>query len=169
MLNSLMIAIKGMPMLNKNFIAFWLLFTVGFGINAEEMTAEHKQWLKDKFSAQHEKLIPIVAVADMFFACNQVRKIDQNNYQVKALITQLGRNELAIKLSDCLAGEPPNSDVALNFGLIGCFHEQLKDLPEADRAVKEKLVRQAIAKLSKQERQKSFTQCVTDQAIGYLK
>ena len=118
---------------------------------------------------QHEKLIPIVAVADIFFACNQVRKTDQENYQVTDLVTKISRNELAEKLSTCLQGELPNSDTALNFGLIGCFHEQLKGLPEADRKVKTKLVKQAIARLSKAERQSSFTQCVTDQAIGYLK
>lgn len=136
---------------------------------AFEMTAEHKKWLKDKFSLQHEKLIPIVAVADMFFACNQVRKTDSENHQVTDLVTKISRNELAEKLSACLNGELPNSDMALNFGLIGCFHEQLKELPEEDRKVKQKLVRQAISRLSKAERQKSFTQCVTDQAIGYLK
>ena len=136
---------------------------------AFEMAAEHKNWLKDKFSVQHEKLIPIVAVADMFFACNQARKTDKVTYQVTDLVTKVSRNDLAEKLSTCLKGELPNSDTALNFGLIGCFHEQLKELPEEDRKVKQKLVRQAIARLSKAERQKSFTQCVTDQAIGYLK
>ncbi|MEW6989916.1 hypothetical protein AADZ91_04415 [Colwelliaceae bacterium 6441] len=134
-----------------------------------EMTDEHKNWLKDKFSAQHEKLIPIVAVADMYFACNQARKVEPVNQEVKALINQLDRNVLAEKLSACLQGDLPNSDAALNFGLIGCFHEQLKELPKEDRAIKKKLVLQAIARLSKAERQKSLTQCVTDQAIGYLK
>jgi len=133
------------------------------------MTDEHKKWLKDKFSAQHEKLIPIVAVADMFFACNQERKTDEANHQVKALITQISRNDLAEKLSVCLKGELPNSETALNFGLLGCFHEQLKELPQAEREIRKKLVHQAIARLSRVERQKSFTQCVTDQAIGYLK
>ena len=160
-------------MLIKKIILFLLcsfsfLLPIG-NVLAFEMAAEHKKWLKDKFSVQHEKLIPIVAVADMFFACNQVRKTDGNDYQVTDLVTKVSRNELAEKLSACLNGEQPNSDTALNFGLIGCFHEQLKELPEEDRKVKQKLVKQAIARLSKAERQKSFTQCVTDQAIGYLK
>ncbi|GLX78819.1 hypothetical protein tinsulaeT_21590 [Thalassotalea insulae] len=148
-----------------------LALSLGWSItlSADEMTAEHQQWLKDKFSAQHEKLIPIVAVADMYFACHKAREKDQKQYQVGSLITQMDKNELALRLSDCLNGEAPNSDTALNFGLIGCFHEQLKQLPAEDRAVKQKLVRQAIAKLSKPERQQSFTQCVTDQAVGYLK
>jgi hypothetical protein len=150
--------------------AFLFMSFYSFGQDSKStMTDEHKKWLKDKFSAQHEKLIPIVAVADMFFACNQVRKIDEANHEVKVLITQISRNDLAEKLSICLKGELPNSETALNFGLLGCFHEQLKELPQAERAVRKKLVHQAIAKLSKVERQKSFTQCVTDQAIGYLK
>ncbi len=138
-------------------------------LSAAELTKEHEQWLKNKFRTQHEKLIPIVAVADMYFACHQARKTDEQPHQVESLITEMDKNELALRLSDCLNGDAPNSDTALNFGLIGCFHEQLKELPEQDRQVKQKLVRQAIAKLSKPERQKSFTQCVTDQAIGYLK
>ncbi|MCO4798877.1 MAG: hypothetical protein KC484_06660 [Colwelliaceae bacterium] len=157
-------------MLQKNIVAIlcFVLF-INENVLANEMSDEHKKWLKDKFSAQHDKLIPIVAVADMLFACNQERKTDNAKHQIKTLITQITRNELAKKLDNCLQGDLPNSDVALNYGLIGCFHEQLKELPEADRKVKEKLVRQAIARLSKSERQKSFTQCVTDQAIGYLK
>ena len=156
-------------MLPKNIVLLFSLICLVANASASEMTAEHEKWLKDKFSLQHEKLIPIVAVADIFFACNQVRKTDQENYQVTDLVTKISRNELAEKLSTCLQGELPNSDTALNFGLIGCFHEQLKGLPEADRKVKTKLVKQAIARLSKAERQSSFTQCVTDQAIGYLK
>ncbi|WP_241242411.1 hypothetical protein [Thalassotalea sp. G2M2-11] len=145
------------------------LLCVGMPLKAEEIAPEHQQWLKDKFSQQHEKLIPVVAVADMFFACNQARKFDKENYTVRALVTEMDRNELALKLSDCLKGESPKSDTALNFGLIGCFHEQLQGLPQEEFELKQKLVRQAIAKLSKVERQKSFTQCVTDQAIAYLK
>jgi len=156
-------------MLIKNVFLFLSLLMIACCSLASEMTSEHKQWLRDKFSLQHEELIPIVAVADMFFACNQVRKTDKGNYQVTELMTKISKNELAEKLSACLNGESPKSETALNFGLIGCFHEQLKELPEEDRKVKQKLVRQAIKRLSKVERQKSFTQCVTDQAIGYLK
>ncbi|MDO6445517.1 hypothetical protein Q4493_06955 [Colwellia sp. 1_MG-2023] len=156
-------------MLSKNIVFLLSFFCLVVNAAASEMTAEHKKWLKDKFSMQHEKLIPIVAVADIFFACNQVRKTDNVNYQVAELVTKVTRDDLAEKLSTCLQGELPNSETALNFGLIGCFHEQLKDLPEADRKVKTKLVKQAISRLSKEERQSSFTQCVTDQAIGYLK
>ncbi len=151
----------------KGLVGCILLMSVS--ANASELSKSQEDWLKKTFSDQHEKLLPVVAVADMFFACNQQRKTDDLDYQVKTLITKMDRNELAQKLRHCLQGELPTSDTALNFGLIGCFHEQLQHLPEDDRKIKQKLVRQAIAKLSKAERQKSFTQCVTDQAIGYLK
>jgi hypothetical protein len=129
----------------------------------------HDQWLKDRFSAQHEQLIPIVAVADMFYSCNKARKTDLLAYQVKELITVMDKTTLADKLSKCLAGDSIKSEIALNFGLFGCFHEQLADLPNDEKQQKMKLVKQAIASLSRSERQKSFTQCVTDQAIGYLR
>lgn len=136
---------------------------------AEEMSKERAKWLKDKFSAQHQQLSAVVAVADMFYGCNQVRKIDPSMPDVATLVTKTDKNALADKLRLCLKGELPNSDTAINFGLIGCFDEQLKNLPEKDRALKKQLVRQAIKSLSKSERQKSFTQCVTDQSIAYLK
>jgi hypothetical protein len=129
----------------------------------------HEQWLKDRFSDQHEQLIPIVAVADMFYSCNKVRKTDPIGYQVKELITGMEKDILAEKLSKCLAGDSIKSEVALNFGLFGCFHEQLANLPTEEKQQKLKLVKQAIASLSREERQKSLTQCVTDQAIGYLR
>jgi len=151
----------------RTFVFSLIFFIVS--AHATELSSEYQSWLKEKFSAQHEALIPVVAVADMYFACNRERKVEPQDLSVEALVTKLGRNELAVKLSNCLKGELPNSNTALNFGLIGCFHEQLKSLPEKDRAVKEKLVLQAIKKLSKAQRQQSFTQCVTDQAIGYLK
>jgi len=131
--------------------------------------SDHDQWLKDRFSDQHEQLIPIVAVADMFFSCNKVRKTDPIGYQIKELITVMHKDVLAEKLNQCLAEDLIKSDVALNFGLLGCFHEQLAQLPNEEKQQKMKLVKQAIASLSREERQKSFTQCVTDQAIGYLK
>ena len=133
-------------------------------LNSEDYDA----WLKDKFSAQHEKLIPIVAVADMFYACNQQRKIDKQNYQLKELIIKMNKDELAEKLAQCLANDAVQSDVALNFGLLGCFHEQLAHLPEVERQQKMALVEKAILSLSRNERKKSFTQCVTEQAIHYL-
>lgn len=138
-------------------------------LHAEQsQTLEMNQWLKARFGAQHEALIPIVAVADMLYSCQQQKQIGQN-LTIKALITQLDKNTLAEQLMTCLAGVSPKSDVALNYGLHGCFGEQLADLPLEEQQQKMALVTKSIAALSRNERQKSFTQCVTDQAIHYLR
>lgn len=126
-------------------------------------------WLKMRFSKQHEELIPVVAVADMFFSCNRARKTDEQNYQLKDLVQKMDKGVLAEKLADCLGEDNMQSEAALNFGLLGCFHDQLAHLPEQEKKQKMKLVKQAIASLSRSERQRSFTQCVTEQSIHYLK
>lgn len=131
--------------------------------------AAHNDWLKKRFNQQHQELIPVVAVADMFLICNQTRKVEETNYQLKYLITEMDKNVLAEKLSNCLGNDNVKSNVALNFGLFGCFQAQLAHLPKADRQQKMDLVKQAIASLSLTEREKSFTQCVTEQSIHYLK
>jgi len=146
-----------------------LLCVMAINSFAQEMDAEHKQWLKDRFSDQHEQLIPIVAVADMYFACNQVRNVDPISYSLTDLVTKQSKNQLADKLMICLGEDEVKSDQALNFGLIGCFHQQLSGLPEQERKVKMALVEKAILSLSREERQQSFTRCVNAQAINYLK
>ena len=135
---------------------------------AENQTLDRNQWLKARFGAQHEALIPVVAVADMLFGCQQQKKINEN-LTIKALITELDRNTLAEKLITCLAGESLKSEMSLNYGLHGCFHEQFLHLSDEQRQEKMHLVTASIAELPKVERQKSFTKCVTDQAINYLK
>lgn len=129
----------------------------------------HNLWLKKQFSQQHRQLIPVVTVADMFYGCNKERKIDPINYHISELVLKMDRKQLADKLSACLADDSLKSDVALNFGLIGCFNEQFSEMPGMEKQQKMKLVRQAIASLSREERQKSLTKCVTEQAIRYLK
>lgn len=130
---------------------------------------EHQQWLKEQFSAKHQALIPVVAVADMFYGCNQERKSEPVNYQIKDLVTRVDRDKLAQMLSTCLAEDSPKSDVALNFGLKSCFREQFSHLPKAERTEKMALVTKSIEQLPRVERQKSFTLCVTEQAIQYLR
>jgi len=129
----------------------------------------HNEWLKQRFSKQHQALIPIVAVADIFFSCNKARKVEPKSYQLNELITQMDKNVLAEKLANCLGEDTMQSDTALNFGLFGCFHQQLAHLPKAEREQKMTLVKQAVSSLSHDERKKSFTQCVTEQSIHYLK
>lgn len=130
---------------------------------------EYNAWLKQRFSEQHEALIPVVAVADMFFSCNRDRKNDTGNYSLTDLITEMDKNVLAEKLSVCLGDDTMQSEAALNYGLQGCFHGQLAHLSEEERDQKMKLVQQAISSLPLEERKKSFTQCVTEQAIHFLK
>jgi hypothetical protein len=134
----------------------------------KEISQEHNAWLKQRFSEQHQKLIPVIAVADMFYACNLERKVDYNDYQLTELISIMDKNRLAEKLALCLGDDTIQSEVAINFGLLGCFHEQLAHLPTEERQQKMLLVKSAIHSLSSSERKKSFTQCVTEQAIHYL-
>ena len=148
--------------------AWWFSSTTAVVENAESEKT-HNEWLKMRFSKQHQQLIPIVAVADMFYSCNQARKTDKVEYELSFLINTMDRNTLAEKLGNCLGKDTMQSDVALNFGLFGCFHEQLAHLPQAEREQKMQLVKQAVASLSSEERKKSFTQCVTEQSIHYLK
>jgi hypothetical protein len=135
----------------------------------KKSTQEHNAWLKQKFSAQHQKLIPVIAVADMFYACNIERKVDPTSYQLTDLILTMDRNRLAQKLALCLGDDTIQSEVAINFGLLGCFQEQLAHLPKVERQQKMLLVKNAIHALSSSERKQSLTQCVTEQAIHYLK
>lgn len=154
-----------------HFIIYGLLaVTISLPSYAEqsEISDEMSQWLKSRFSAQHETLTPIVAVADMLYGCQQEKSLGQS-MAVKNLITTLDKNTLAEQLITCLAGVSLQSDTALNYGLKGCFHEQLAELSEVEQQQKMRLVTKAIAALSRSERQKSFTQCVTEQAIHYLR
>lgn len=131
-------------------------------------TAEHEAWLKQQFSEKHQNLIPKVAVADMLYSCNVERKIEPVTYKLNDLILNMDKDRLAKKLIICLGEDEMQSDVALNFALLGCFHDQLSHLPEVERQLKKTLVEKAILSLSRNERKKSFTQCVTEQAIHYL-
>lgn len=135
----------------------------------ELKSPEHEQWLLEQYGEQHQKLIPIVAVADMFFTCNNATAVQVQKFTIIELVNEMDKEELASRLSECLGEYSIKSDKALNYGLSGCFQAQLAHLPLEDRTQKIKLVNSAIAKLSRAERQKSFTQCVTDQSMKYLK
>jgi hypothetical protein len=153
----------------KNRTFFFISLLVSAPLQASQsQTLEMNQWLKARFGAQHQALIPIVAVADMLYSCQQQKK-KAESLTIKALITQLDKNTLAEQLITCLAGESPKSDTALNYGLKACFYEQFSHLSLAEKQQKMAVVTQTIATLSRSERQKSFTQCVTDQAIHYLR
>jgi len=137
--------------------------------NENNNSSEYNAWLKKRFSEQHQMLIPVVAVADIFYACNIERRTDPTEYELSDLILKMDKNQLAQKLALCLGDDSIKSDIALNFGLLGCFHEQLAHLPANEGQQKMRLVKTAIYSLSHGERKKSFSQCVTQQAIHYLK
>lgn len=128
----------------------------------------YNDWLKKEFSAQHQELIPVVAVADIYYSCNEARKVDAVTSSINELVLKLDRNTLALKLTNCLGDDTVKSDIAINFGLKACFKAQLAHLEQKDQVAKMALVDKAILSLSRSERQQSFTQCVTDQAIQYL-
>jgi hypothetical protein len=135
----------------------------------KESTQEHHAWLKQRFTEQHQKLIPVIAVADIFYACNMKRKVEPIDYQFSDLILIMDKDLLAQKLALCLGDDTIQSEIAVDFGLIGCFHEQLAYLSTDERKQNMLLVKKSIKSLSTRERKKSFTQCATEQAIYYLK
>ena len=91
-------------------------------LSAEEKDlSEHQEWLKNKFAEQHNKLIPVVAVADMLFACNKDNDQGYGEYSLDILITKMDKTRLAEKLSSCLGDESVSSEQAINYGLLGCF------------------------------------------------
>jgi len=158
--------LKSSALMSCLFLSFSITATVQ--LKAQEQL-EHDKWLKLRFSEQHKKLIPIVAVADIFFACDKAKNNGTENYKVMELVENMDPSLLADKLSTCLAGVSMQSDIALNYGLNGCFYEQLKHLSHDKKQEKMKIVTASITALSREDRQKSFTKCVTDQAISYLK
>lgn len=147
----------------------------GSAVKAPEPSANdskeaiHNEWLKTRFSKQHQALIPVVLVADMFVACNESREVDKTNYSLSYLINEMDKNLLAEKLGQCLGKDDIQSDVAINFGLLGCFQAQLSQAGDEENSQKMAIVKQAIASLSLAEREKTLTQCVTEQSIDYLK
>jgi hypothetical protein len=135
---------------------------------ADANVTANEQWLRDKFSDQHARLMPVVAVADMFFACNKDKKTDPIPYRVNQLIIKMDRTLLSEKLVTCLGNKNIKSNEAIDYGLTGCFHEQLSSLTNEEKVTKMALVMQAMKRLSLEEKQASFTRCVTEQAIQYL-
>ena len=128
----------------------------------------YDQWLKDQFEVKHKNLMPVVAVADMFWTCNKNRQPSAKQYSLKQLVNVMDKNTLASKLATCLGTDKIKSEQALNFGLLACFSEQLKVFPKNVQAEKIKIVEDSFLSLSREQRQKSFTKCISEQAMDYL-
>jgi hypothetical protein len=133
----------------------------------EMSDAEYQVLLKARYQ-QHQNLIPKVSVANMFYACNKIRKSDPIGYRLKDLILKMNKNQLAMKLSECLGDDEIKSNTALNFGLVGCFTDQFSDLSPEEKKLKMALVSTAIKNLTREERVQSFAKCVEDQSLSYL-
>ena len=118
------------------------------------------------FSEQHQNLMPIVAVADMYYGCLLTK--DQTPPTLNTLITATDKNQLAEQLSTCLGENSLASDAALNGGLVACFIDQTSHLPEQEREQSMQQVKEAIYSLPRAERQRSFTQCVNNQTLKYM-
>lgn len=157
-------------MMKKNYfnlLLTLLLSTLSLVSYGQENT-EHEKWLMDKFSAKHETLIPVVAVANIFAGCNQTRKVDPIQYQVKELVQKMPKEQLSDKVLLCLGADDLQSSIAIDFGLIGCFYSQFSYLSIPEKKEKIAQVKLALAELSLEERKKSFAECTTIQAIKYI-
>ncbi|TRX55112.1 hypothetical protein [Thalassomonas sp. M1454] len=119
----------------------------------------------EEFSLLHQQLMPKVAVADIYYGCHLS---EETQYTIEYLITEMDKDVLANKLMACLGDDNIASDKALNFGIKGCFIDQLSALPETEQQASLNKVEQATASLPRSERQKSFTQCVNNQTLKYL-
>ena len=136
---------------------------------AQSKTEATEQALQQRFIDKHQLIIPVVAVADMFFACNRQRHTDNYDYQIADLINKMDKGQLAEKLSSCLGGESLKSDIALNFGLIGCFHSQMASLDQKKYDEKMGQLELLLVKLPRAQRQKTFTKCVSEQALYFVR
>ncbi len=150
------------------FLLFTQLFVAPISY-ADTTTDVVDNSLQQKFIKKHQAIVPVVAVADMFFACNRQRHTDSYDYQIADLVNKMDKNQLAEKLSDCLAGESLKSDIALNFGLIGCFHAQMASLNQKKYDEKMGKLELFLVKLPREQRQKTFTKCVSEQALYFIK
>lgn len=151
------------------FFALYLgIFASNIALASNQNNNSYNQWLKKEFSAQHESLIPIVAVASILSGCNTIRQVEPITYQIKSLIVETDKTELAEKLIACLGDDEIKSEQAIDFGIVGCFSVQFETLEPAEKVEKTNQVTALLTSLSYQEKQQSFTKCTTMQAIEYL-
>ncbi|WNC72673.1 hypothetical protein RGQ13_01460 [Thalassotalea psychrophila] len=148
------------------FLFFTTLIFSNLLVAASQTKPANPDEMVKQFSEMHQQLMPIVAVADMFYGCHLNKP--QEQYALNFLINDMDRNLLATKLSECLGEENLASDNALNFGIKACFSDQMSHLTESEQQKNIEQVEAVLAKLPRAERQKSFTQCVNNQTLKYL-
>ncbi|TKB46305.1 hypothetical protein [Thalassotalea mangrovi] len=136
---------------------------------AGEDTAKSQQELVQNFTEIHQNMMAKVAVADMLFGCKlEKQEVEASGSELQTYIVDTDRNSLAEQLMACIGEENIGSEMALNFGIIGCFSDQTRHLEQQEQQQKMTQVADAMKVISKEERQKSFTQCVNNQALQYL-
>ncbi|MDN3652375.1 hypothetical protein QWY77_06315 [Thalassotalea ponticola] len=136
-----------------------------FDTDSTEQDNEQSPIVK-AFAKQHQELMPKVAVADMYAGCLHAK--EQSWVDLKALIEDTDKAQLAEQLTDCLGEHSLASDQALNYGIFACFYDQMADLESSERQQNLKQVSAVLTSLPRAERQKSFTQCVNNQTLKYL-
>ncbi|WP_068546191.1 hypothetical protein [Thalassotalea crassostreae] len=143
------------------FVTFMLLSTSFAQTNVSD------DKMLNEFSKIHQELMPKVAVADMFYGCMIDKK--QGSYSIEFLINEMDKTELADKLQACLGEDTIASNAALNYGIKACFIDQMSGLTEEQQKSKLVAVDEALANLPIEERKRSFTQCVNNQTLSYMK
>lgn len=147
-----------------NGLALACVLFSSLSVSAQDATNEHFNQYKQK----HSELVPVVAVADMYYGCSVMRLNKTPDYSVNHMVTMLDRDLLADNLSRCLNEDSLKSEVAINFGLYGCFFNQMSHLSDKERESYMDKVNGLLGTLSKEQKQKSFTQCVSDQTVNYI-
>ncbi len=118
------------------------------------------------FEKMHQELMPVVAVADMFYGCNKAA--GGEDYSFETLINDMDKEQLATKLTTCLGSDSLASDEALDFGIMACFADMVSDMEEAEQTTRLNQVREVLKELPREQRQSNFTQCVNNQTLKYL-
>jgi hypothetical protein len=155
-----------------SFINAYLLCCVWASlVNASENTAgidTKSNPLIETLAIRHQQLMTVVAVADIYFGCQQANPAQHQSYPHSELISKINPNALAEKLEACLNTMPLKSEKAIEYGLIGCISDQVKGLAEEKQQQHLAKLKALLSKLTIAEKQKNFTKCVNDQALEYL-
>lgn len=128
--------------------------------NQDKAFTEYKQ--------KHQQLIPKVLVADIYYGCIVKGKQQTPEHSLNHMISVLTKDSLAQLTLTCLGDTSIQSEQATDYGLYGCFASQMAFLEAEVFHQKMAQVDQLIETLAVKEKQKSLSQCVSDQAIAYI-
>lgn len=132
------------------------------------ISGEHEKWLKEQFAEKHQRLMPKVLVANIYYGCNLVKKLEPVTFPVEHLVKRINKTELAEKLENCLGEQNVQSEKATNYGLVACFSDQFSVLPKTEQKKRLAQVKAALTTLPTDEKHRSFIKCTTEQTIQYI-